>query len=66
MCDIYSFYAIGVNSFGPLFVKSMFSSDISTMRKLYMYIYIYIYIYMRTQAVCAKRLNVERGHIKCL
>ena len=22
--------------------------------------------YMRTQAVCAKRLNVERWHIKCL
>ena len=33
---------------------------------LYIYIYIYIYIYMRTQEVCAKRLDVERWHVKCL
>ena len=34
MCDNYSFYTTGVDNFGPLFVKSMLSSDSSTMHKV--------------------------------
>ena len=39
MCDNYSFYATGVDNFGPLFVKSMFSSDSSTMHKVWVTLY---------------------------
>ena len=35
MCDNYSFYTTGVDNFGPLFVKSMFSSDSSTKHKMW-------------------------------
>ena len=39
MCDNYSFYTTGVDNFGPLFVKSMFSSDSSTMHKVWVTLY---------------------------
>ena len=35
----YSFYTTGVDNFGPLFVKSMFSSDSSTMHKIWVTLY---------------------------
>ena len=38
MCDNYSFYRTGVNNFGPLFVKSMFSSE-SSMHKFWVTLY---------------------------
>ena len=39
MFDKYSLYTTGVDNFGPLFVKSMFSSDISTMHKVWVTLY---------------------------
>ena len=35
MCDNYLFYTTGVDNCGPLFVKSMFSLDSSTMHKVW-------------------------------
>ena len=39
MCDNYSFYTTGVDNFGPLFVKSMFSSDSSTKHNTWVTLY---------------------------
>ena len=39
MFDKYSLYTTGVDNFGPLFVKSMFSSDSSTMHKVWVTLY---------------------------
>ena len=35
MCDNFEFYTTGVDNFGPLIVKSMFSSDSSTIHKVW-------------------------------